>query len=116
MKLRQIAHSRTGDKGDTSNISVIAFNPEKDFEYLLHDLTPDRVLEVLQPAIQHFKAENVQVERFVLREIGSLNFVIKGILKGGVTRSLSLDAHGKSLCSLILNMDLVHYEGTSNSE
>lgn len=106
MKLRQIAHSRTGDKGDISNISVIAFNPHADFDYLLGYLTPERVIEELYPAIQHFKAENVSVERFVLPKIGALNFVVKGILKGGVTRSLSLDAHGKSLCSIILNIDL----------
>jgi len=107
MKLRQIAHSRTGDKGDTSNISVIAYDFQADFEYLQAYLTPERILKELQPAIEHFTAENVSVERFVMPKIGALNFVIKGILKGGVTRSLSLDAHGKSLCSLILNMDLV---------
>lgn len=106
MKLRQIAHSRTGDKGDTSNISVIAYRPDIDFDFLLTVLTAELVQQALQPAIQHFQAENVKVERFVLPKIGALNFVIKGILKGGVTRSLSLDAHGKSLCSLILSMEL----------
>lgn len=115
MKLREIAHSRTGDKGDTSNISVIAFNLH-DFDYLLEFLTTERVLKELEPAIQHFKAENVEVVRFVLPQISALNFVIKGILKGGVTRSLSLDAHGKSLCALILNMDLDQEKSIKNVE
>ena len=106
MKLREIAHSRTGDKGNTSNISVIAFHPTQDFEFLMQTLTVEKVQQQLQPAMAHFGVEQVHIERYVLAKIGALNFVIKGILKGGVTRSLSLDAHGKSLCSVLLNMEL----------
>ncbi|MCU1716397.1 hypothetical protein [Pseudomonas sp. 5P_3.1_Bac2] len=106
MNLREIAHSRTGDKGDTANISVIAFNPQQDFALLLRELTTQRVLAELTPALTHFQATLVTVERYELAQLGALNFVVKGILKGGVTRSLSLDAHGKSLGSLLLNMQL----------
>lgn len=106
MKLREIAHSRTGDKGDTSNISVIAFNPERDFAHLRQALTPQRILAELAPALEHFAVDQVTVERYQLPQLGALNFVIKGILKGGVTRSLALDAHGKSLGSLLLNIDM----------
>jgi hypothetical protein len=99
MKLRQIAHSRSGDKGNVSNISVIAFD-EKDYPFLVQHVTSDRVKA-------HF-AEIVpgEVTRYECPAIGALNFVLRGALAGGVTRSLALDAHGKSLSSLMLNMDL----------
>ncbi|MCH4246878.1 MAG: hypothetical protein LKF82_03415 [Acinetobacter populi] len=110
MKLRKIAHSRTGDKGDTSNISVIAFE-SKDYDFLCSTLTTQVIHQQLQPALKHFAVDEVKIERYELAQIAALNFVIRGILKGGVTRSLSLDAHGKSLCSVILNIDLPEYEG-----
>jgi hypothetical protein len=99
MKLRDLAHSRTGDKGNTSNISVIAFD-EADYEFLRAHVTAERVR-------QHF-AGIVQgaVTRYELPTIGALNFVLTETLGGGVTRSLALDAHGKSLSSALLDMDL----------
>jgi hypothetical protein len=99
MKLREIAHSRTGDKGDTSNISVIAFN-EADYPFLEEHLTAERVAG-------HFREILTgTVTRYELPSIGALNFVITGMLAGGVTRSLALDAHGKTLSSALLDLEL----------
>jgi hypothetical protein len=99
MKLREIAHSRTGDKGNTSNISVIAFD-QANYEFLREQVTADRV-KALFAGIVHG-----EVTRFELPTIGALNFVLKQALGGGVTRSLALDAHGKSLSSALLDLDL----------
>ncbi len=99
MKLREIAHSRSGDKGDVSNISVIAFQPEH-YALLVERVTVERVAA-------HF--QNIAagpVRRYELPLIGALNFVIEGALAGGVTRALTLDAHGKSLSSLMLDLDV----------
>jgi hypothetical protein len=99
MKLRDIAHSRTGDKGNTSNISVIAFDAG-DYEFLRTHVTVERV-KALFAGIVHG-----DVVRYEMPTIGALNFVLKDALGGGVTRSLALDAHGKSLSSALLNLDL----------
>lgn len=95
MLLRDIAHTRTGDKGNRSTLSVIAYN-KKDFALLEQQLTPERVQA-------HF-AGTVQgpVERFALPQLGALNFVMHNALDGGVTRSLALDAHGKCLSAHLL--------------
>lgn len=99
MKLRDIAHSRTGDKGNTSNISVIAFDPA-DYELLREQVTADRVKTLFAGIVQG------EVTRYELPTIGALNFILKEALGGGVTRSLALDAHGKSLSSALLELDL----------
>ena len=99
MKLRDIAHSRTGDKGNTSNISVIAFRGE-DYAFLCAHVTVERVKEHLSGIATG------KVSRYELPAIGALNFVLEGALGGGVTRSLALDAHGKSLSSALLDLDL----------
>lgn len=102
IKLRELAHSRTGDKGDTSNISVIAFKPE-DYRRLVEQLTVERVTayfaELLDPAAG-------PVRRYELPNVNALNFVLPGILKGGVTRSLALDAHGKALGAALLDIEI----------
>jgi hypothetical protein len=99
MKLRDFAHSRTGDKGNTSNISVIAFDP-RDYDHLLAHVTPERLKA-------HFEGVVFgEVQRFELPQLHALNFVLKRALGGGVTRSLSLDAHGKSLSSALLDLDI----------
>ncbi|RXH41736.1 AtuA-related protein [Bradyrhizobium zhanjiangense] len=99
MKLREIAHARAGDKGNISNISVIAYGAD-DYAFLAEHVTAERVKA-------HF-ADIVggKVERYELPNLGALNFVIHEALGGGVTRSLSLDAHGKSLSSSLLDMEL----------
>ena len=99
MKLRDIAHSRTGDKGNTSNISVIAFDPAH-YEWLRAHVTAERVKAHFAGIVQG------EVVRCELPVIGALNFVLTDTLGGGVTRSLALDAHGKGLSSALLELDL----------
>jgi hypothetical protein len=99
MRLREIAHSRTGDKGDISNISVIAFDP-KDYPLLVERVTTARVAALFAPIATG------PVTRYELPNIGALNFVLQGALGGGVTRALTLDAHGKSLSSLMLELEV----------
>jgi hypothetical protein len=99
MKLREIAHSRSGDKGDLSNISVIAFD-EENYLLLLKRVTSERVAE------QFANLGVGKVVRYEMPNVGALNFVIEGALGGGVTRSLALDAHGKSLSSLLLDLEI----------
>src|SRR3954468_21264703 len=99
IKLRVLAHSRTGDKGDTSNISVIAFDA-RDYAHLCQHVTADRVRA-------HFAGiVHGEVTRYELPRLGALNFVMTQTLGGGVTRSLALDAHGKSLSSALLDLDI----------
>jgi len=97
MRLHDIAHARAGDKGDTSNISLIAYRAE-DYARLSRHVTAERVRA-------HFGAVVTgPVERYELPGIGALNFVLHGALAGGVTRSLNIDSHGKTLSSLLLAM------------
>ena len=99
MKLRELAHSRTGDKGDTSNISVIAYDP-RDYALLRDYVTAVRVKA-------HFGAiVGGEGTRYEIPSLGALNFVLKQALGGGVTRSLALDPHGKSLSSAMLDLEL----------
>jgi hypothetical protein len=99
MKVREIAHSRTGDKGNTSNISVIAFDA-KDYDKLCKQLTPAAVKKHFAWVVQG------DVVRYELPQLGALNFVMTKALGGGVTRSLALDPHGKCLSSYILEFEL----------
>lgn len=99
MILRDIAHTRSGDKGDTSNISVIAFDPA-DFSLLRREVTAEKVKALLGDMVQG------NIERYELPDLGALNFVLHRALAGGVTRSLALDIHGKSLGSLLLAMPI----------
>ena len=99
MKLREIAHSRAGDKGDTSSLSLIAYD-ERDYEHLRRHVTAAAVRS-------HF-GELVagDVVRYELPALAAFNFVLNRALGGGVTRSLALDAHGKSLSSALLELDI----------
>ncbi len=99
MKLYEIAHSRTGDKGDISNISVIAYD-KKDYELLKERVTAERVKAFFKDVVHG------DVVRYELPEVGALNFVMDKALGGGVTRSLNLDAHGKCLCSYLSEMEI----------
>lgn len=102
LTLRELAHSRTGDKGDTSNISVIAFKAE-DYPRLVKALTAERVAEYFTELLGD---DVLRVRRYELPNVHALNFVLPGILKGGVTRSLALDAHGKALGAALLDMEV----------
>ena len=99
MKLYEIAHARTGDKGNISTISVIAYD-ETDYPLLLEQVTEERV------QTQFKKVGATKVERYPLPNLGALNFVLYNTLGGGVTRSLALDAHGKSLSGLMLELEI----------
>lgn len=97
--LREIAHGRTGDKGDRSNISVIAYKPEY-YGTLVREVTEDRVAAIFA----HRKPR--AVKRYLLPKLGALNLVIDDALDGGVNNALNLDAHGKSLVFLLLQMPI----------
>ena len=99
MRLRDIAHSRAGDKGNISNLSLIAFHAE-DYALLERHVTAERVRE-------HFAGiVHGEVVRYALPQLGAMNFVMREALGGGVTRSLALDAHGKCLSSVLLEMEI----------
>jgi hypothetical protein len=97
--LRDIAHARTGDKGDTCNISLIAFDP-RDYARLVERATVARVRTHFAGMVKG------TVTRYELPHLATLNFVLTRALGGGVTTSLALDAHGKSLSSLLLDLDI----------
>jgi hypothetical protein len=99
MKLREIAHSRTGDKGNISNISLIAYK-EEDFPLIKKFVTAEKVKSYFSEIVKG------DVVRYELPNIGALNFVMHDALSGGVTRSLALDIHGKTLGSALLDMDI----------
>jgi hypothetical protein len=96
MQLRELARARTGDKGNISQISVIAHEPG-DYAFLAEHVTAERVQAHLAPT------DPERVQRYELSGFGALNFVLDGALAGGVTRSLALDAHGKCLVRFCWN-------------
>lgn len=99
VKLHAVAHARAGDKGDASNISLIAWDPA-DFPALREQVTAERVH-------CHFASLGVTaVDRYTLPELHALNFVLHGALGGGVTSSLRLDSHGKSLSYALLELEI----------
>ncbi len=104
MKLRQIALARSGDKGDIANLAVIALD-ERDYPFLVEQVTSARVRTHFGGIVRG------EVVRYECPNVGALNFVLHGALGGGVTRSLALDAHGKSLSSLLLDLDLPERAG-----
>ena len=98
--VRDIAHARAGDKGNTSNVSVWVYDPA-DFELLKRTLTAERIKR--EPFRTSFAA------RYALRTSSiftGLNFVMHEALEGGVNSSLNLDSHGKSWSYLILGLEL----------
>lgn len=99
MKLLDIAHSRTGDKGNISNISLIVYD-EKDYELIREKVTAEKVKEYFKDIVHG------EVVRYEMPNLGALNFVMDEALGGGVTRSLALDKHGKSLSSALLEMEI----------
>ncbi|MDL5362071.1 hypothetical protein [Halalkalicoccus sp. NIPERK01] len=98
-QVRELAHARAGDKGDTLNIAVFANNQEA-FERLEEELTAEIVEETFDPLISG------TVERYTLPELQSFNFVLYNALAGGVTTSLRIDSHGKSLSYVLLGIEL----------
>ena len=99
MKLRTIGHSRSGDKGSMINISLIAFD-ERDYPRLVRHVTASRVKALFAGLTDG------EVIRYELPLIGALNFVLHRLIGGGVTRTLAIDGHGKSLSSALLEMEI----------
>ena len=99
VQLVDIAHARSGDKGDTANVGVIALKPEW-FPLLERELTLDRVSRHFEGVITG------KVERFVLPNLKALNFLLHGALDGGGTLSLKTDAQGKVFSTALLRMTL----------
>lgn len=99
MKLKEIAHSRTGDKGDISNISVIAYK-EEDYPMLKEKLTCERVKAYFDEICRG------EVVRYDIDSLCAMNFVLDKTLGGGVTRSLAQDKHGKALGMALMEMEI----------
>ena len=97
--VHDLAHARAGDKGNTSSVAVIAYDLAA-WQVLRSKLTEERVLL----AFSHLGAETVR--RYEVESLRALNFVIPNVLAGGVTRSLRLDPHGKTLSALMLCIEL----------
>lgn len=97
--LHRAAHGRTGDKGDRSNISVIAWHP---------DLWPLLVEQVTEEAVarQFAHRRPARVTRYLLPKLQAMNFVLDAVLDGGVNDALNLDSHGKALSYLLLDLSI----------
>ncbi|MEN8698527.1 AtuA-related protein [Bacillus infantis] len=102
VKLLEIAHSRTGDKGNTLNISLIPYE-EKHYSLLSDQVTAKSVKDHLHHIVQG------KITRYDLPNIKAFNFVCEEALLGGVTTSLAVDTHGKSLSSALLEMEIEIY-------
>ncbi len=99
VQLRHLAHARSGDKGDTANVGLIALRPEY-YEVLRREVTAARVA-------RHFKGLiRGPVERFELPNLRALNFLLHGALGGGGTLSLKTDAQGKVLSTALLRLEI----------
>jgi hypothetical protein len=99
MQLGEIAHTRSGDKGDTCNIGVIA-RDERDYPVLVREVTAERVKAHFGDRVQG------EVERFELPNLGALNFLLHGALGGGGTVSLRTDAQGKTFGAALLSLEI----------
>ena len=99
MKLHDIAFARSGDKGNRATLSVVALDPAH-YPLLVRQLSADRVRAHYAGVVQG------SVQRYLLPQLAALHFVMNDALGGGVTRSLALDAHGKTLASAVLDLDL----------
>lgn len=98
LQLRYVAHARSGDKGDTANVGLIALEPEY-YSLLRQEVTRERVA-------RHFRGMVSGVERFELPNLDALNFLLHGALDGGGTLSLKTDAQGKVYSTALLRMEI----------
>ena len=99
VQLAKLAHARSGDKGDTANVGLIALS-DKLYPILVREVTAERVK-------QHFKGIcHGEVERFELPNLGALNFLLHESLGGGGTLSLMTDAQGKTFSTALLRMEI----------
>lgn len=99
VKLSELAHARSGDKGNHANVGVIAFS-DANYQHLKATLTEQCVADYFQPL------GPTKVERFELPGIKALNFLLHDVLAGGASRSLRVDSQGKTLGLAILEMEV----------
>ena len=99
VQLVQLAHTRSGDKGDTANVGVIAYD-ESHYDLLREALTPEAVKAHFGSMVKG------EVERFELPNLSALNFLLHGALGGGGTMSLMNDAQGKVFSTALLRMEI----------
>ena len=102
--LSEIAHARSGDKGDMANIGVIAYQPQH-YAVLRREVTAERVKSYFGNFVKG------PVERFELPNLGALNFLLHESLGGGGTLSLRIDAQGKTMSAALLRMEIEVAEG-----
>lgn len=100
MKLGKVAHARAGDKGEVVNVSVISYKEEQ-YELIKEKLSQERVEKFFTSVLKR----EIQVKKYELPKIKALNFVIENAIPG-VTYSLALDKHGKTLSSILLEIEL----------
>ena len=99
IQLVHLAHARSGDKGDTANVGLIAYDPEH-YPLLVEQVTPERVKAFFGSMVKG------EVERFELPNLHALNFLLHGALGGGGTMSLMNDAQGKVFSTAMLRMEI----------
>jgi hypothetical protein len=99
VQLVHLAHARSGDKGDTANVGLIAYDPTH-YDLLREAVTAERVKDHFGPMVKG------EVERFELANLGALNFLLHGALDGGGTISLMNDAQGKVFSTALLRMEI----------
>lgn len=99
VELTKLAHARSGDKGDTANVGLIALKDEF-YDVLKREVTAERVKEHFGPIVKG------EVERFELPNLGALNFLLHESLGGGGTLSLMTDAQGKTFSTALLRMKI----------
>ena len=99
IQLAEIAHARSGDKGDTCNIGVIAYD-EKHYPILVREVTAERVKSFFGWYVKG------AVDRYELPNLGALNFLLNESLGGGGTLSLRIDAQGKTMGAALLRMEI----------
>jgi hypothetical protein len=99
VRLHEVAHARAGDKGDTSTLTVLPYR-DTDYPWLVQELTAERVREHLSDLVRG------DVTRFELPNLSALQFVCRQSLGGGVTTSLAVDTHGKSMSNRLLALEV----------
>jgi hypothetical protein len=99
VRLREICHARSGDKGFHANIGLIVYD-KRHFELIRQQVTAERVKVLFQDSVKG------EVKRYELPRMGALNFVLYDSLDGGATRTLSMDSYGKVLSSVLLSLEV----------
>ena len=99
IRLKDIAHGRSGDKGDAANVGIIAYDDDG-YDIIKKHLTKERVKEYFEGVCLG------EVERYELPNLHALNFILHNTLGGGGTVSLKLDAQGKTLAAALLRMEI----------